>query len=211
MVASTYVRSIDASRAFYAMLGFTEVRSGQARASAWSYLQHGNHFILLAATTPPLSVPALPLLFYFYVADLDAAVAQYEAGGLAVQRLGRPAHALGGEAKVLDPDGNTILLGQREAGPSQPDLGGAEPEHFSLLREAAALVEARGGAALVCQSRRWDDSPCDRPAEVKLADSTGASLWVCLIHADEILVTVRNAFIASQTDPTLTSYRSRNP
>jgi hypothetical protein len=35
---------------------------------------------------------------------------------------------------------------------------------------------------------------------VKLADSLGDRAWVCLMHADEILVTVPAAFIASHDD-----------
>jgi hypothetical protein len=37
----------------------------------------------------------------------------------------------------------------------------------------------------------------DVPLDVKLADSLGDRAWVCLTHAEEILVTVPMAFIAS--------------
>jgi hypothetical protein len=40
--------------------------------------------------------------------------------------------------------------------------------------------------------------PCEKKADVKLADSEGGSVWACLPHAEEILVTVPGAFIASQ-------------
>ena len=36
--------------------------------------------------------------------------------------------------------------------------------------------------------------------EVKLADSLGDRAWVCLTHAEEILVTVPTAFIASHDE-----------
>jgi len=36
MVAAAYVKDIDASRAFYRLLGFREHSSGKAEASAWS-------------------------------------------------------------------------------------------------------------------------------------------------------------------------------
>src|SRR5260221_10129521 len=66
--------------------------------------------------------------------------------------MGYPSLALGGEAKVLYPDGNTILLGQRERSASQPPLAEEEaPPHFSLLKEAAAVVAASGGGSTVCQ------------------------------------------------------------
>ena len=35
---------------------------------------------------------------------------------------------------------------------------------------------------------------------MKLADSLGDSVWACLPHAEEILVTVPAAFIASHDD-----------
>jgi len=51
-----------------------------------------------------------------------------------------------------------------------------------------------------------DDTRCPNPAEVKLADSLGDRAWVCLTHADEILVTVPAAFIASHDDRGITVF-----
>jgi len=49
-----------------------------------------------------------------YVRDIGAARVE-------VAHMGHPLpQALGGEVKVLDPDGNTVLLGQRERSASQP-------------------------------------------------------------------------------------------
>src|SRR5260221_13759100 len=146
MVATTYVRDIDVSGRFYEMLGFHEQSSGKAANSAWSALHGGSYTVLLASTTPPLELPALPLLFYFYFDDVDAAIDVVRAGGIDVLHLGYPPHALGGEAKVLDPDGNTILLGQRERAASQPPTAEEQaPPQFSLLKEAAAVVAASAG------------------------------------------------------------------
>jgi hypothetical protein len=92
-----------------------------------------------------------------YVRDIGASRASYELLGFRedsseVAHMGHPPHALGGEVKVLDPDGNTVLLGQRERSASQPPAAddGTAPR-FSLLKEAAALVEARGGTTVMCQ------------------------------------------------------------
>ena len=49
---------------------------------------------------------------------------------------------------------------------------------------------------------------CPQQAEIKLADPAGHSAWACLAHADEILVTVPAAFIASQ-DQGLAQFLSR--
>src|SRR5689334_8071405 len=170
MVAATYVHDIDASRAFYGLLGFVEHSSGKAEASAWSVMQHEEVSVLLASTGPALDLPALPLLFYFFYNDIDAVIGVLEAAGVPVHRTGHPPHALGGEAKVLDPDGNTVLLGQRD----RPASGApAEDEgiiRFSILREAAALVSARGGTRQACQVTGRAGRRCAEQAEVKLAD-----------------------------------------
>ena len=201
MVAVTYVRDIDTSRAFYELLGFREVRQGSSPTSAWLALHHDEHSVLLASTSPSLDIPRLPLLFFFYLDDVDAAVAIVKAAGLEAHHMGYPAHALGGEVKLLDPDGNTVLIGQRERSASQPEApDGGPSSRFSLLREAAALVEARGGTTATCQAGNPPGTPCPRKAEVKLADSGGDTVWACLAHADEILVTVPGAFIADQGD-----------
>jgi len=210
MIPSTYVRDIDASRAFYELLGFQERTSGRAESAAWSLLGHGHHLLLLAFTKPPLEVPRLPLLFYFYFDDLDAVVATLRDAGLEVQHLGHPPHAQGGEAKVLDPDGNTVLLGQRERSATQaPATEEEASSHFSLLREAAALVTASGGPAAACQVGQANGLPCPRKGEVKLADSWGDTAWACIPHAEEILIAVPGAFIATEGDPGIGGFLAR--
>lgn len=210
MVAATYVRDIDASRGFYGLLGFEQHSSGKAASAAWSALEHGDYMVLLASTRPPIDIPQLPLLFYLYFDDVDAVIDTVRGSGTEVLHLGHPPHALGGEAKVLDPDGNTVLLGQRERSAAQrqpPQDDGAG--HFSLLKEAATLVSTRGGTRTTCQVNDVDRRPCTQKADVKLADSAGDSVWACLDHADEILVTVRGAFIASQGEKGIADYLSR--
>jgi catechol 2,3-dioxygenase-like lactoylglutathione lyase family enzyme len=200
MVAAAYVTDIDASRAFYRLLGFREHSSAKAEASAWSVMQQDGVSVLLAWAGPALDIPALPLLFYFFCDDIDAVAGVLEEAGVPVVRTGHPPHALGGEVKVLDPDGNTVLLGQRERPASRPPAGDEGLIGFSILREAAALVAARGGAPQACQVTGRDGRRCPDQAEVKLADSLGDSVWACLPHAEEILVTVPAAFIASHDD-----------
>ena len=211
MVSAAYVTDIDASRPFYELLGFHEHLAGKAPTSAWSSLRMGRHRLLLASTRPPLGTPPLPLLFYFFFDDLDAVIGALSAAGLEVTRMGHPAHARGGEAKVLDPDGNTVLLGQEEPSVSQPPPADDDGSpRFSLLKEAAALVQARGGTTTTCQVTDMRGMPCQSRAEVKLADSAGNTVWACLSHADEILVAVPGAFIADQDDAGIAGFlRSR--
>jgi catechol 2,3-dioxygenase-like lactoylglutathione lyase family enzyme len=209
MVAATYVRDLDASRAFYELLGFREHSAGRGATSAWLALQHNELSVLLTSTRPPLNVPQLPLLFYFFYEDVEAVVGVLGAAGVPVTRTGHPPHALGGEVKVTDPDGNTVLLGQPERSVAQvPDADDDASTRFSLLREAAALVAAGGGTASGCQIRGREGGTCPNRADLKLADSMGDAAWVCLTHADEILLTVPAAFIASQEGRGISAYLS---
>lgn len=197
MIAVTYVKDIDTSRAFYELLGFQEHSSGKAGTSAWSVMRCDQVSVLLAMTEPALDIPPLPMLFYFFCEDLGAVLGALDGAGVPVTRTGHPPHALGGEVKVLDPDGNTVLLGQRERSASQTPADDEGQVRFSILREAAALVAERGGAPQACEVTGPDGQRCLNRAEVKLADSLGDSGWVCLMHAGQILVTVRGAFVAS--------------
>ncbi len=167
--------------------------------------------VLLASTRPPLEVPRLPLLFYFFFEDLDSVVGVLDTAGVETVRVGHPPHALGGEVKALDPDGNTVLLGQQERSASPvPAAGDDGAPRFSLLKEAAALVQARGGTTVTCQVNDVRSIPCPDKAEVKLADSRGDTVWACMSHADEILVTVPEAFLASEDDQGIATFlRSR--
>ena len=209
MIAVTYVREIDSSRAFYELLGFREHSAGRAATSAWSYLRQDGLSVLLASTRPPLEIPPLPLLFYFYCDDVDAVAAVLGAGGIEVTRTGHPPHALGGELKVLDPDGNTVLVGQQERSASTAPMSDDDAAaRFSLLKEAAAVVSAQGGTTVGCQVPAPGGTPCPEKAEVKLADSGGDVAWACLAHADEILITVPAAFIASRGEPGIAAFLS---
>ncbi len=208
MIAAAYVTDIDASCAFYELLGFREHSSAKAEASAWSVMQHDGVSVLLASAGPALDIPALPLLFYFFYDDIEAVAGVLEGAGVPVVRTGHPPHALGGEVKVLDPDGNTVLLGQRDRPASRPPAGDEGLIRFSILREAAALVSARGGAPQACQVTGRDGGRCPDPAEVKLADSAGDSVWACLPHAEEILLTVPAAFIASHDDSGIAAFQA---
>jgi catechol 2,3-dioxygenase-like lactoylglutathione lyase family enzyme len=206
LVASTYVRDLDISREFYELLGFREHSTGQAPTSGWCYLHRDGHYVLLATTRPPLDLPRLPLLFYFFFDDVDAVVADIEAASRTAVHMGYPPHAAGGEVKVLDPDGNTILLGQRERSPSQADPAEPAGPWFSLREEAAAMVAAASGAARSCQVNGTGPAQCEERPEVKLADTSGTAIWACLPHAEEALLSVHGAFIASPTDEGLAAF-----
>ena len=208
MIAVTYVRDIDAASAFYELLGFHADSTRRTDTAGWLVLRQDQHTVLLTATRPRLDVPALPLLFYFFYADLEPVLAGLEAAGVEVTRLGHAPHAAGGEARVVDPDGNTILLGQRQPAAARDGATGdnAAESRFSVLREAAAAVAAGGGAPAACQVGGPGGEPCPAPAEVRLADSAGTAVWSCLAHADEVLVMVPGAFVASDEGAGIASF-----
>lgn len=194
-----YVADADAARRFYEAFGYSEARTGSDGESRWSYLQCGELTLLLAAVKPRLVTVELPLLIYLYVDDLDATLQRLTAAGYPTERVGYPEHAPGGECRTVDPDGNVVLFGQRRAVPAQARVAptGREPR-FSLIREAAEAVSRRGGAPARCQIGGPRGEACPEPAEVKLADSWGDTVWGCAVHAEEALLNARGAFLATE-------------
>ncbi len=194
-----YVRNVEQSRDFYALFGYGELRSGDNGDAAWCHLQCGDHTLLLAAVQPPPVQGELPLLIYLYVDDLAAVRKRFAAAGHAVELAGYPDHAPGGEARTRDPDGNVVLFGQRVAvpGDTRPETTDDEARS-SLIRQAAEAVSRRGGAPATCQVGLPAGTPCPAPADVKLADPWGETVWACLTHADEALIDARSAFIATE-------------
>jgi predicted enzyme related to lactoylglutathione lyase len=198
-VPVTYVREMSRSRQFYELFGFTEQRSGATGESSWSHLQSGDTTVLVAAVQPPLIQVELPLLIYLYVDDVAAVTARLETAGHRVEHVGYPDHAPGGEARTTDPDGNVVLFGQRVAVPGQARVEPTgERARFSLMQQAAEAISRRGGAPAHCQIGGPGDADCSEPAEVKLADPWGETVWGCMKHADEALITARSAFIATE-------------
>jgi hypothetical protein len=55
------------------------------------------------------------------------------------------------------------------------------------------------GQAPACELRRPFDSRCDGPAEVQIADRTGARAWGCQLHAATALRTIVDARIVAGT------------
>jgi catechol 2,3-dioxygenase-like lactoylglutathione lyase family enzyme len=195
-----YVRNVEQAQAFYAMFGYTETQSGEENGGLWSYLQSGGHTLLLACVQPPVIQAELPLLIYLYVDDLAAVRERFDAAGHPVELIGHPSHAPGGEARTKDPDGNVVVFAQRTGTPADRARNTDEAARSTLIRQAAEAIGRRGGAPSACQVGLADGSPCEQPAEVKLADSWGETVWGCLGHTDEALLNARSAFIATEDD-----------
>jgi catechol 2,3-dioxygenase-like lactoylglutathione lyase family enzyme len=209
-VPVVYVRDIELSQAFYALFGYTGQRSGSDGDARWSYLQCGEHTLLLAFVQPPLIPTELPLLIYLYITDLADAREQLDQAGQEYELVGYPDHAPGGEIRTRDPDGNVVLIGQRTAIPAQDRTEPAGPQaRFSLIKQAAEAISRRGGAPSSCQVGAADRTRCTRPAEIKLADSWGTTVWSCLLHTDEALIQASGAFIATEDAHGLEPWLSR--
>jgi hypothetical protein len=193
-----YVKNLDSAQRFYAMFGYTPRQDGSDQGALWSYLQSGDHALLLACVQPPLIQVELPLLIYLYVEDLAAVREGFEAAGHPMELVGHPDHAPGGEARTKDPDGNVVVFGQRTGTRPGPRKHTDEAVRISLIQQAAEAVSRRGSAPANCQIGLADGSPCELPAEAKLADPWGDTVWGCLTHADEALINARSAFIASE-------------
>jgi catechol 2,3-dioxygenase-like lactoylglutathione lyase family enzyme len=215
MVVVIRVRDLTVSRRFYQALGFLEVSgdlaSGTTACAALRYRECG----LLLTESGPVPRGQRPLLLGLNVDDVDDVVGALRDGGFDVS-ISASQRPPGARASVPDPDGNTILIGQTVRYPAHDD----GPAHVdgtthsamasrSLFAETAAQLAAETLTTRDCQVRDVDLRPCGQVAAVKLADSAGESLWACLDHADEILVTVRGAFIASHADPGVASFLAR--
>jgi predicted enzyme related to lactoylglutathione lyase len=207
-VPVVYVRNIDSGRAFYTLFGYAEAQSGGETDASWSYLQCGEHTLLLACVQPPLIQAELPLLIYLYVTDLAAVQARLEEAGHSYEMAGYPDHAPGGEIRIHDPDGNVVSVGQRSAVGAGAKRPGPDARR-SLIKQAAEAVNRRGDAPPTCQIAAGGGSACPRAAEVKLADTWGATVWGCLDHADEALINAPAAFIASEDAQGLGPWLSR--
>lgn len=72
-----------------------------------------------------------------------------------------------------------------------------------------AVIAAGGGTTASCQVGSLHAMPCEQKAEVKLADAAGDKVWACLTHADEILMAVAGAFIATESDRGIAGFLSR--
>ena len=57
-----------------------------------------------------------------------------------------------------------------------------------------------------CVIGRPDGTDCPAPAEVKLADGSGASAWSCADHADEVLINARGVFLAGDEPDGLVAF-----
>jgi catechol 2,3-dioxygenase-like lactoylglutathione lyase family enzyme len=212
VVPVIYVADQARSQAFYELIGLPVTAEGEGDGWRWALLQSAELSVMLAAGDEPPQPDSGPAVLYVVLAAIDPVLAALKAAGHQVEHLGYPDHAPGGEARVADPDGHGLMLGQATAvapapaSPAHAPAAGAQRGDETLaearggmLRAAAAAVARRGGGTTQqCQIGLSGGTACPADAEVKLADSWGDTAWACITHADEVLVNARGAFIATE-------------
>jgi len=122
---------VDASVAFYALLGFRAVRvlKDHFGRAYWALAASGAAELMLARASGPVDPTVQAVLFYMYAADVRALREHLLARGLAdggvfhgqagpgngtrvVFEVSRPDYMPAGEIRVSDPDGYCVLVGQ---------------------------------------------------------------------------------------------------
>ena len=155
-------------------------------------------------------VPPLPMLFYFFYEDLSEVDQRAGAG----RRAGHPHRASAARARRRGERGRPGRQ-HRAAGPAGTRSPPSCPPTTKAASGSTSCRKPPRSRPLGAVFRRPARQPprtarrCPDPAEIKLADSLGAHAWVCLAHADQILVTVPAAFIASHDDRGLAAYLGR--
>jgi catechol 2,3-dioxygenase-like lactoylglutathione lyase family enzyme len=206
LIPVCYVRDLHAAQAFYELLGLTEVRRGGNDRGGYRYLADGECTLLLTRVDPCPVTAALPLGLYLWSTDVAAVQAVLTGAGVPCQHVGHPDHAPGGELRTADPDGNVVVVGQRTVTSTSYVAQSRAEAGFSILKEAAARTAARGEAPASCEIGERGGAACVQPAEVKLADPWGATVWGCLAHAEEALLNARAAFVATDDGNGLTPW-----
>jgi len=74
---------------------------------------------------------------------------------------------------------------------------------------AAAVVHEQAEPAHPKHCQLGGDQDCDEQAALKVADSWGDSAWGCVNHVEEVMMTVRAAFIADEALSGLAAYINR--
>lgn len=131
LVAYAHVMDVDASLAFYALLGFIPTRTlkDHAGRAFWSRAGSGKGEIMLARASGPIDAEQQAVLFYMYSDDVAALRTHLLANGLhdgstftgspgpnsglrVAFAISHPNHMPAGELRITDPDGYVVLVGQ---------------------------------------------------------------------------------------------------
>ncbi len=130
-VAYVHVSDVDASLAFYSLLGYVPEKTlkDEHGRAFWSLVRSGTAEIMFARASGAIDAGQQAVLFYMYSADVAGLRSHLLAGGLhdggiyrgmagpnggrrEVFEIARPDYMPAGEMRIADPDGYIILVGQ---------------------------------------------------------------------------------------------------
>jgi catechol 2,3-dioxygenase-like lactoylglutathione lyase family enzyme len=131
VITYAHVADVDASLAFYALLGFEpqNVLKDHGGHAFWARARSGKGEIMLARASGPIDAEQQAVLFYMYSNDVASLRKHLLAGGVrdagayrgakgpndgpsTVFNVGHPHYMPAGELRIADPDGYVILVGQ---------------------------------------------------------------------------------------------------
>lgn len=204
-----YVADLDAAMTFYSHIGFEEALQGDDGTWAWKYIRCAELSMLLARGWDQLPGHAGPVQIYCQTDDVDELRQRLDKAGIAVEHLGYPEHAPGGEIRVLDPDEHVVMIAQT-TGAARVETMQSPVTRTTILQRAAQAARHQGSSTgHDCHVGELGGVRCPNPADVKLADTWGDGVWSCLPHAEEVLLAVSGAFIADQEREGLSGFLAR--
>ncbi len=131
LVPFVHVADVQASLAFYALLGFTpqSIMKDPGGCAVWALAQSGTGEIMFALASGPVDASQQAVLFYMYSENVGAlrrhllatgvrdggnysGAASPSDGPRMVFEVAHPHYMPAGEIRVADPDGYCILVGQ---------------------------------------------------------------------------------------------------
>jgi catechol 2,3-dioxygenase-like lactoylglutathione lyase family enzyme len=116
LVPFVQVADVEASIAFYTLLGFGVLREhGPAGRRVWAWLRGGQAELMVAETEEPVDPAAQGVLFYLYADDLDGLRAHLRAHGQLPSGIADGSPGPRRELRIDDPDGYCLMIAEREA------------------------------------------------------------------------------------------------
>lgn len=120
LVAMIHVADVEASAAFYRLLGFeigNQVPKSGRPVWAWLYAPGAPDWrrgpnLMIARTERPLRPELQDVLFYLYASDLPALREKLLRDGLSAGEIEYPDYLPRGEFRLRDPDGYCLMIAQ---------------------------------------------------------------------------------------------------
>jgi len=106
-----HVADIEESIRLYELLGFTTIDTDREEPLGWARLHCEGGAIMFLRAEEPVTISALPVLFYPYTPDLPGLRERLLAHDINVPPIHYPGYMRSGEINIRDPDGYHIAIG----------------------------------------------------------------------------------------------------